>query len=52
MKRQDQYITKTVIREEIKLKSVPYYGMIDQTTGYLKFTSFTRGASEEVLQGF
>ncbi|MBK7130100.1 MAG: S41 family peptidase [Crocinitomicaceae bacterium] len=52
VKRQDQYITKTVIREEIKLKSVPYYGMIDQTTGYLKFTSFTRGASEEVLQGF
>lgn len=52
VKRQDQYITKTVVREEIKLKSVPYYGMIDQTTGYLKFTSFTRGASEEVLQGF
>lgn len=40
-----------VERDEIKLDDVPYYGMIDHQTGYLKLNSFTPTASEQVLKG-
>ncbi len=36
-------------RGKVKVKSVPYYGMIDQETGYFILTSFTETASSEVL---
>jgi carboxyl-terminal processing protease len=41
---------QTVIlkREEIQLKSVPYYGMINENTGYIYLTSFTDKAGDEV----
>ncbi len=35
-------------REKIIMKSVPYYGMIDSKTGYIRFTSFTQNCIEEV----
>jgi carboxyl-terminal processing protease len=35
-------------REKIAVPSVPYYGMIDSTTGYIRFTSFTQNCSEDV----
>ncbi len=35
-------------REEIQLKSVPYYGMIDENTGYIYLKSFTDKASQEI----
>lgn len=38
----------TVTREEIKIKDVPYYGLIDEKTGYIKLNSFTETASSEV----
>jgi carboxyl-terminal processing protease len=42
-------IEKTIKREEIKLKSVPYYGMLpDKKTGYIRFTNFTENCSEAV----
>lgn len=28
-------------REMIKIKSIPYYGMVDDSTGYIKLTQFT-----------
>ncbi len=37
-----------VMREEIKVKDVPYYGLIDNKTGYIKLNSFTETASTEV----
>jgi carboxyl-terminal processing protease len=42
--------TKTVTfkREEIKVADVPYFGMLDDKTGYVKLTSFTNTASAEV----
>lgn len=38
----------TLIREEIKLKSVPYYGVLSNNVGYIKLNSFTEQAAEEV----
>lgn len=38
----------TVIREEIKIKDVPYYGLTDNATGYIKLDGFTETASKEV----
>ncbi len=42
--------TVTIKREEIQLKSVPYYGMIDKNTGYIYLSSFTDKASKEVKE--
>jgi carboxyl-terminal processing protease len=35
-------------REKIVMPSVPYYGMIDSKTGYIRFTSFTQNCTEDV----
>jgi len=35
-------------REKIAVPPVPYYGMIDSKTGYIRFTSFTQGCIDEV----
>src|SRR5246127_1893953 len=37
-----------IIREDIKVKDVPYFGMIDKETGYIKLTGFTPTAAAEV----
>lgn len=42
-------ITKTVMRQEIHIKSVPYYGTLnDGKTGYIRLTQFTENCSKEV----
>jgi carboxyl-terminal processing protease len=35
-------------REKIVIPPVPYYGMIDENTGYIRFTTFTQGCSQDV----
>lgn len=35
-------------RERIVIPPVPYYGMIDSKTGYIRFTSFTQNCIEDV----
>lgn len=35
-------------REKIVIPPVPYYGMIDSRTGYIRFTSFTQNCIEDV----
>lgn len=46
-------IEKVVVkREEIKIPDVPYYGMLDDKIGYLRLTSFTQTASQEVREAF
>ncbi|MBO6517392.1 MAG: S41 family peptidase [Bacteroidia bacterium] len=35
-------------RAQVKVKNVPYYGMIDSETGYIKLTGFTPDAGLEV----
>ncbi|MBS1647674.1 MAG: S41 family peptidase [Bacteroidetes bacterium] len=37
-----------IVREEIKVKNVPYFGMISNETGYIKLTGFTQTAAAEV----
>lgn len=41
-------IEKEVIRAEIQLKSVPYYGMLKDSIGYINLNQFTNKASGEV----
>lgn len=38
----------TVTREEIKIKDVPYYGVVEEGIGYIKLNGFTETASKEV----
>ncbi len=37
-----------VTREDIKIKNVPYYGMINPETGYIRLSNFTDDAGKEV----
>jgi carboxyl-terminal processing protease len=39
---------KILTREEIKVKSVSYSGMVNESVGYIKLTSFTENAAKEV----
>ena len=36
-------------RAKVKIKSVPYYGMVSDKVGYFILTSFTESASTEIL---
>ena len=40
--------TKKLKREKISISAVPYYGMIDDNTGYIRFTNFTQNCISEV----
>ncbi|MCU0409960.1 MAG: S41 family peptidase [Bacteroidales bacterium] len=40
--------TKKLKRERISIPAVPYYGMIDSRTGYIRFTNFTQNCIAEV----
>ncbi len=48
----DQPITKTLIREVVKIDNIPYYGMLNNHTGYIKLTAFTQNAGKEVRDAF
>lgn len=37
-----------LVREKISIRNVPYYGMIDEHTGYIRISNFTTGAGKEV----
>jgi carboxyl-terminal processing protease len=41
-------IEKTITREEIKVKSVPYFGMVNNDIGYIRLTGFTDNAGGDV----
>lgn len=45
-------ITVDVIREKITLDIIPYYGMLDSTTGYISLTSFTDKCANDVKKAF
>ena len=42
----------SITRDEIKLPDVPYSGMLNESTGYIKLNSFTRTASADVRTAF
>ena len=39
---------KTLVREEIKVKSVPYYGIVSEGIGYIRLNSFTQKSGKSV----
>ncbi len=41
-------LEKIITREEIKVKNVPYYGMVNKDIGYIKLTGFTENAGKNV----
>ena len=44
----DKAMEKKLVRENIQLKSVPYYGMLTDSIGYIHLNQFTDKASGEV----
>lgn len=44
----NEKLEKELIREEIQIKSVPYYGLADEGIGYIRVTKFTPNVSREV----
>ncbi|MCU0378945.1 MAG: S41 family peptidase [Bacteroidales bacterium] len=47
-RRNGEEFTKKLKRERISIPAVPYYGMIDSKTGYIRFTNFTQNCIAEV----
>jgi len=47
-RRNGEEFTKKLRREKISISAVPYYGMIDDNTGYIRFTNFTQNCISEV----
>lgn len=45
-------LTKSFQREVVTIDNIPYYGMLDEHTGYIKLTSFTQHAGREVRDAF
>ncbi|MCS6991367.1 MAG: S41 family peptidase [Chitinophagales bacterium] len=43
-----QPVVKTLIREEVKISSVPYAGLLEGNIGYVRLTQFTENCSQEV----
>jgi carboxyl-terminal processing protease len=41
-----------VVREKIHIEAVPYYGMIDKNTAYIRLSNFTANCSNEVKKAF
>ncbi|MDR0367936.1 MAG: S41 family peptidase, partial [Bacteroidales bacterium] len=48
----NKMVKKEIIRQEIKLPPVSYYGMIDNETGYIRLDQFTDNASSEVKNAY
>ena len=48
LERNGKSYEKTLVREEIQLKAVPYYGYVAEDYGYVKLNEFTRGSGAEV----
>lgn len=48
VKRGQDTLSFSLSRKKISLKNVPYYGKLDEKTGYIKLSDFTSNASSEV----
>ncbi len=45
---EDDPLNFTLVREKISIRNVPYYGMLEPGTGYIRLSNFTSGAANEV----
>ncbi len=50
IRRNGEDITRTIRRERIAISAVPYYGMADESTGYIRFTNFTQNCITDVRE--
>ena len=48
----DARFDKSLLREDVKIKDVSYYGELDKKVGYIKLNGFTQTASKELLAAF
>ncbi|MFM8431484.1 MAG: S41 family peptidase, partial [Bacteroidota bacterium] len=46
----EQPIEVSIVRDEIKFKNVPYYGMVGPHTGYIRLTQFLENSAQEVRE--
>ena len=49
---EEKPLEKTLYRDEIKFKNVPYFGMVSPNTGYIRLNQFLEDAGEEVGSAF
>lgn len=42
----------TLKRERVAISPIPYYGMLDEKTAYIRFTSFTENCAQDVRNAF
>jgi carboxyl-terminal processing protease len=47
---QEPIIEKTLVREIITIKNIPYYGMVDDNIGYIRLSNFTSNAGKEAKE--
>jgi len=45
-------IEKTIVREEIKIDNIPYYGTVGNNVGYIRLSGFTQDAGKELKDAF
>ncbi len=48
VERNGEQIAKSLEREVVRVDNIPYFGMLNETTAYIKLTSFTQRAGREV----
>lgn len=48
----DNKLTFEINREDIKINSIPYYGIIHDNVGYIKLNNFTLGSAQQVKEAF
>ena len=49
---EEQPLDYTLVREKISIRNVPYYGMLEPGTGYIRLSNFTTGAANEVEKAY
>lgn len=45
-------LTFDVVREKVSIDAVPYYGMLDDNTAYIRLSNFTANCGEDVKKAF
>lgn len=48
--RQGKPMTTQLVLDEVEIKAVPFFGKIDETTGYIVLTQFNKKASQETKE--
>ena len=52
LERNGKVFEKTLVRKEIRLPNVPYFGMVNGGVGYIKLSDFTQDAAKHVREAF